>query len=172
MKVLTLVLCLFSFNSFAGFLIEPYAGVGNYKVVYNDSLVEDGDNESMTTFGGRLGMSFTLLSAGIDYQLDTIDEASRNTTSIFVGVDLPILLRFWGEYMISSNLEPDEGKTTYDFESGYSLGVGFTGLPFVSLNLEVEKTSYELGNDDIPALEGIKADWVSYLFSVSFPINL
>ena len=182
MKLLTIVLVLFSFNASAGFLIEPYAGIGSFATT-NGALsdaaelveddIEDGElsAESSTVFGGRIGYSFLLLSAGIDYEMDTFADGTRNTTSLFVGVDLPILLRFWAEYGLSSTYATtDEDLEDFDvtYDGGYSVGIGFTGLPFVSLNLEVENATYNFKDGDVE----FDSEWASYLFSVSFPINL
>ncbi len=171
MKLLTIVLVLFSFNASAGFLIEPYAGMGNYTSTVDATGIDGEDNEAMSIFGARLGYSFILLSAGIDYEVQTIDDGSFTNTSLFVGVDLPILLRFWGKYIISAQQSADDSSAvTGDFTSGYAVGLGFTGLPFVSLNLEAQQVSYEydLGG----SLDDTKIDFANLLFTVSFPINL
>lgn len=78
-----------------------------------------------------------------------------------MGLDLPILLRFWGEYFLSSEAE------NLTFKDGYSIGAGFTGLPFVSINLEAQTINYELEQS------GFKYDVASaaYLLSVSLPLS-
>lgn len=169
--MLTLMLGL-STNAFAGFLIDPYIGTGSFVGSFDaaNAAAEGNDikdaEESWTAVGSRVGYSFLLLSAGVDYQMATIDGDSSTNLSAFVGVDLPILLRFWGEYFINSDVEEESG-TTIDFTDGYGLGIGFTGLPFVSLNLEAQYLNYEIESS------GLEYDYatVSYLLSVSLPLD-
>ena len=160
-------------NANAGLLIDPYVGIGSTASTL-DLATSEKETASSNAVGARLGYSFILLSAGIDYQMmnakDALDEDMKMTnTSAFVGVDLPILLRFWAEYFFSSKLDGDTFDT-YDttFKDGYGLGIGFTGLPFVSINLEVETLNYDM------TVSGIDTDYsnASTLLSVSLPLNL
>ena len=173
LKVLgALLMCSLSLQSFAGLLIDPYIGYGQYRSTA-DFAKERSEAAGVTALGSRLGYSFILVSAGLDYQvLETEDvfeeEASITNLSAFVGVDLPILFRFWAEYFFSSNIDSNESGVDYGFKDGYGLGVGFTGLPFVSLNLELENLNYELevGNTDFDY------SVVQTVFSVSLPLDL
>ncbi len=58
--VAMMAVCL-SAQSFAGFLIDPYIGLGQAKTT--SDLATDGDSDSFTSFGSRLGYSFLLVSA-------------------------------------------------------------------------------------------------------------
>jgi hypothetical protein len=159
-------------NANAGFLIDPYFGIGSSKSTLDLSGVDD-ETASSTVAGARLGYSFILISAGIDYQMlsgkDALDEDMKVTsTSAFVGVDLPILLRFWGEYFFSSNIDGDTFDTNdTSFKDGYGIGIGFTGLPFVSINLEVETLNYDM------TISGLDYDYstASTILSVSLPLD-
>lgn len=170
MKILfTAVMVICAFNSQAGLLIDPYIGVGQSKTTL-DVVNNDDSSNTATYLGSRLGYSKFLFSAGIDYQIassEIQDEDSRiNNLSAFVGVDLPILFRFWAEYFISSDINNDD--LDLSFKNGYGLGVGFTGLPFVSLNLEIEALNFdaEVLNQDVDFTVA------QTVLSVSFPINL
>lgn len=167
--LLPLIVLTISLNTHAGFLIDPYIGAGNFTGVLDLDAGSDPDDieESLTAVGSRLGYSFLLLSAGLDYQMLTIDGENQTNMSAFVGVDLPILLRFWGEYFFSSEAD-DVEDTEIDFVDGYGLGVGFTGLPFVSLNLEAQFLNYE---GDISNVD-FDYQTVAYIFSVSLPLDL
>jgi len=164
---------LLSQSAFAGLLIDPYVGTGTFAGTFDaanaaaEGVDIDDSDENTTAVGSRLGYSFILLSAGIDYQLLTIDGDNNTNISAFVGVDLPILFRFWGEYFISSELEEESG-TSVDFVDGYGLGVGFTGLPFVSINLEAQFLNYEV------EASGLEYDYTTagYILSVSLPLDL
>ena len=170
--ILSLLLTLsVSFTAHAGLLVEPYIGMGTYATT-SDLADADDDGNSMSVVGGRLGYSFLLVSAGLDYQMANIEDGKRNNMSAFVGVDLPILLRFWAEYTFNSTVTNDDlDDSGFDiaFKSGTSLGIGFTGLPFVSLNLEIENMKYTLEHDSV---DDIDLDWAGYVFSVSLPLDL
>jgi len=154
----------------AGILIDPYVGAGShvsaFDAVSSGSSVSDSSN-SASVFGARLGYSFLLLSAGIDYQKMTVDDTELTNTSLFVGFDLPILVRAWAEYFLAADGDSDF-NSAYKFKDGYGVGIGFTGLPFVSLNLEIQNINYE------SELSGAVYDnaTAATIFSVSFPINL
>lgn len=169
---LMIVLCsvFMSVNAFSGLLIDPYVGVGRATSTISASgfSVTDPDPESTTSVGARLGYSFLLLSAGIDYEMVTAGDDKLTNLSAFVGVDMPILIRAWAEYFVSSKFDVD-GGVDRDFKDGYGIGLGFTGLPFVSLNLEVQNLNYEY---DLTS--AVKADQAvtATTFSVSLPLDL
>lgn len=158
----------FSLSARAGLLVDPYIGYGSYGTTA-DLADAEFSGKGFTALGSRLGYSFLLVSAGIDYEMDTFSDGKRTNMSAFVGVDLPILLRFWAEYTFNSDLQFDDLNSNIDiaFKNGQSFGIGFTGLPFLSINLEIETAKYALeasGGD-------IDLDWASYLLSVSFPLD-
>tara|TARA_B100001971_G_scaffold215190_1_gene259650 strand:- start:80969 stop:81490 length:522 start_codon:yes stop_codon:yes gene_type:complete len=168
--LLPLFLLTLTFNAHAGFLIDPYIGTGSFAGTLDLANGADADDveETVTAMGSRVGYSFLLVSAGIDYQILSVDGESQNNISAFVGVDLPILLRFWGEYFISSDADVEgDVETSLDFKDGYGLGVGFTGLPLVSLNLEVQYLNYEGEASNIK----FDYDTVAYIASVSLPLD-
>lgn len=169
--VIALMATCLSVQSFAGLLIDPYLGMGQAKTT--SDLATDGDSDGFTSFGSRLGYSFILVSAGIDYQMvkseSDGDDVNVTNTSFFVGVDLPILLRAWAEYQISSDYDLDGSNLDVEFKDGYSVGVGFTGLPLVSLNLELAVTNYEI---DAGVLGTLDYSAASTMFSVSLPLDL
>lgn len=157
------ILACLSTSSFAGLMLEPYLGTGQYATSFDSSLLTDSeaDGESYTTVGGRVGYSFLLVSAGLDYELMSLDDASVTNTGFFVGVDLPILFRFYGKYIFNSNFDDDD--IDLDFENGTVVGVGFTGLPFVVINLEVSSLNYtfDLSGNDVDAAVAATALTVS-----------
>lgn len=150
LKLSLLILSVFCMGqASAGLLIDPYVGAGRAASAITTPSgyplsVSDPDATSTSSIGSRLGYSFLLFSAGIDYEMLKADKDNITNTSLFVGVDLPILFRFWAEYMLSSKLDADSG-IDFDFQNGYSIGAGFTGLPFVSINLELATLNYQYG---------------------------
>lgn len=156
----------FTLQAHSGLLIEPYVGYGSIATT-TDVPSDDNETETGAFVGGRLGYSFLLVSAGVDYNTGSAGDYDRTSTSAFVGVDLPILLRFYGKYTISSDLENSDNDFEYDFKSGYAVGVGFTGLPFVSLNLEAgaEKYEVEIAGTDYDV------DAANILATISLPLD-
>lgn len=190
MRISKLAIALFSLFLFtstvqAGVLVEPYAG-------YSIGLSKDYGNStydySTPQFGARLGYQFLGLMAGVDYSLSssfdlnekdkttgatTKTSSEKNQVGLFVGYNLPMLLRAWGTYYLDANLKNTPVPATTYNGNGYALGVGFTGLPFVSLNLEYRSFSY-----DSSKTSGTKSTltpkWKmnEILFSISLPINI
>lgn len=167
--LVTLVVTMVASAAQAGFMIDPYIGIGQTKTSVDVASADD-ETSTSTVLGSRLGYSFILVSAGIDYQIMKAEDAAEddvtvNNISAFVGVDLPILFRFWAEYFISSNYDSDDLDVS--FKDGYGIGIGFTGLPFVSLNLEIEALNYDVdfgGND-------FDYTVASTILSASIPFN-
>ncbi|MGI4991201.1 outer membrane beta-barrel protein [Halobacteriovorax sp. GFR7] len=159
--LVAMMIMIAGFQAQAGIYVEPY-------LAYNILGDTDGDDTTGLNIGGRLGYSLPMLvSFGVDYNMGTydIDGTDADTTNLgaFVAVDLPILLRGYASYYFSSDLEA--GNVTYD-GSGVALGVGFTMLPFVSLNVEYRTMSYD-GS-------GAQADFDAeeILVGVSLPLDL
>ncbi|MCF8058531.1 MAG: hypothetical protein K9K67_04490 [Bacteriovoracaceae bacterium] len=191
-----LSLFVFSSNTKAGVLIEPYLGfslAGSGDTTFGTNKYEH--SYSSPTIGGRLGYGMLGFMGGIDYSMQTFDlESERGSTTnkdgvkksqlgIFVGYNLPILLRVWGTYFLSSSLEGDDPQTAsnlidsryeYSSGSGYALGAGFTGLPFVSVNLEYRTLEYDKLEVSGTALSTYneKTDLSEIMLSVSLPLDL
>lgn len=160
-------------NSFAGLLIDPYVGVGQLKSTLDIASNSDDESGTSSVVGSRLGYSFLLLSAGVDFEMVKSklgdDDTDVTNTSFFVGVDMPILVRAWAEYFVNSKFELDGDKDyEFEFKDGFGVGLGFTGLPFVSINLELQTLNYET------ELSSFKGDLktASTVLSVSLPLDL
>lgn len=205
-----LVFLLMSFFAFAphsraGILIEPYlgysfAGSGDMSLTdtSNGQTTQYDQDFSTVTYGGRLGYQTFGLMLGIDYSMQSFDMTStvgsievedgveRSQLGIFVGYELPILLRAWATYYVNATMDgtdaPSSGNQIYSNTSefkdgkGYALGVGFTGLPFISINLEyrtMEYDTYAVSNIELTdAVYSDKLDLSEILLSVSLPLNL
>jgi hypothetical protein len=173
MKKLLLVLALglgFTSTSHAALMVEPYIGyeMGSGSIGSTDFKVTG------TDLGLRLGYHTGLMFWGaLDYTMGTgtLDpdtgpnqDAKRSSLGAVIGVDLPILFRVWAGYGFTDDVKMDsdtmKGKYT-------KLGVGFTALPFVSLNLEVISDKW----DDSANGGDPDAKNTSYLLSVSLPLN-
>lgn len=139
----------------AGLLIEPVVGynLGNFEV---DSPGVDKEKFAGPSIGGRLGYQNYGFQLGLDYlgtslSVDDNDysDFKSNEFAGFVGFEFPILLRVYAGYIFSSNTEGkfDNGtsKETLELEggTGTKLGVGFTLLPFLDINVEYRKVTYD-----------------------------
>lgn len=163
----------------AGLLVEPYMG---YKLGTYESNTDKWTYNS-PQLGARLGYSYLLFMAGLDYSFSTAEYKGDGTTAdagdfknstmgIFAGVELPILLRAWGTYYFNQKLTDEEGSESgAEYKGdGIGLGVGFTGLPFVSLNVEYRKFSYDEKEFE-STKSSISNDSSEVFFSVSAPFD-
>jgi hypothetical protein len=155
----------------AAFLVEPYLGM------HFNSEAEDADADiSGMGIGARVGYQNLGLMLGLNYKSADLEFEPDNSAisnydveqthyGVFVGYEFPILIRAWVEYVIGGSAEFKTGD--YDSISGTQLGVGYTGLPFVSLNLEIGNLTYEDGPTGFT-----DQDISTYMLSVSLPLTL
>ncbi len=156
----------------ASFLVEPILGynIGNF-----ESFTGEDQSAKGIGIGGRLGFEYLGLQGALDGSFSTLDiddniddDGELREFGLFIGYDFPILFRVWAGYMFSANME--RGNT--DFRgSGTKVGVGFSPLPLLSLNLE-----YKMINFDELEFGGVTTsadrDLNTLFFSVSVPLNL
>ncbi|MBP9682544.1 MAG: hypothetical protein KBD76_14145 [Bacteriovorax sp.] len=138
-----------SFQAKASILIEPHLG---YNMIGGGTTAGTKYSYNGPQYGMKLGAQYLGLMAGVDYNLSsytwkretalatTNDKFDRNELGVFVGYNLPILLRVWGAYYFSHTAKDQEASgvsATGDKYKGNAkeIGLGFTGLPFLSLNL-------------------------------------
>lgn len=156
----------------AGILLEPYLGyhTGDFgQATKNDT--------SGVSFGARAGYQTMGFMFGVDYMTgkwtsDSTPKADVTPTDIgvFVGYNFPVLLRVYGVYGFKDEAKAEASGNSNKFEGDGSikLGVGFTGLPFVSLNLEYITNKFDEvnGNKITPEAEG-----KFYGLTVSLPLD-
>lgn len=143
-----------SISANASFLIEPHLGYnihssttwGNATVDYNGAQ-----------YGARLGLQTLGLMGGFEYNHASYEKEvtasgttskadfGRNEMGLFVGYKFPILLRAWLGYNFSAKETQSTGGDINDYLKGSSteIGIGYTGLPFLSLNLSYKMLSYD-----------------------------
>lgn len=147
----------FSGAARASLLIEPHVGYilgGNAD--YNGADVSYNGPD----YGARLGGQWLGVMAGLDYTHSTFAadfkttagsgelERKRDMIGIFAGYNFPILLRAWATYYFSaktSNTQTNSFGTNGNYTKGNAteLGIGFTGLPFLSLNLSYRMSTHD-----------------------------
>ena len=147
----------FSQSAKAGFMVEPYLGtLLNSDVTANDCNNNCKSDVSGNVFGAKAGFKSLGLSVGLDYQMTS--GTSQNEASgsdeldiaiseygIHVGYDFPILFRVYATYWLNSEINSSNGPNydvTFKKASGYTLGVGYSFLPMVALNLEIKNLHY------------------------------
>lgn len=137
-------------NANAGFLIEPFI---DYAVSGKAKSGSDSDDVSSTLFGARLGLTTLGFMYGLEYNTgnytvedDTGDSDGKVTNmGAFVGYEFPVMFRVWATYYFDSTATPDpEGNSDFDMKgSGMRFGIGYTGLPYLSINLQYMTTTYD-----------------------------
>lgn len=160
---LLLLSILFIQTASAGILIEPQLGyIVSGKGDYTDSGVKVSGKYNGVQYGARLGYQVLGLMGGLSYQAATYTTSltcalctptsakvdyKQDAFGVFVGYNAPILIRAWIGYNFSVK-ETSSTSNTYvtngDWSKGHSteLGVGFTGLPFLSVNVIYRMLSY------------------------------
>ena len=169
----------FSSYSEAALLIEPVLGYNlGSKVEFEDDSYSGGRGMG---FGGRIGYQNLGLQLGIDYLNSSIDlddndfdkDVKASEWAGFVGFRFPLLFKVYAGYIFAANGESEASGLDVELSSGSGMkaGVGFTGLPFIDLNIEYRKGTYDefkISGQD----QDEKVDFSSILFSVSLPFTL
>ncbi|RLA64670.1 MAG: hypothetical protein DRQ88_07275 [Epsilonproteobacteria bacterium] len=185
MKKLLILFCLFSHPAQAWLIVEGNVGYGisnewekeNYADVQYDGMVVNGRLGvkvfNFLIFGGEYSWSDNYFeymdnSSGIGYKIPS----PRTDYGVFAGIDLPIMLRFWASYYIQSELKMDNLNGTKLNGFGYGAGVGWTFLPFVSINGEYRKYEYDSSVGDIALGSDDKLTGNWFLISVGFYADL
>lgn len=144
----------------ASWLVEPSLGyAAKSKLTIEGTGVDVESSGSPAVLGLKLGFQYFGLMGGFSYKenLETDYDFVFNGTSfddekekrrdfgLFIGYNLPTMLRVWGSYYFDTKSETKSGPDSGDWISGSSLGlgVGWTVLPLISLNLEYLATSYD-----------------------------
>ena len=171
---------LFTLPARAEILLEPLVAYNLHSKL--DVAREDNYSGGGTGFGGRAGYQKLGFQLGVDYLHSDLDfddsDFGKNVTmdefAGFVGFEFPFLIRVYGGYIFAANGDSSYRDSTIrrDFElsggTGSKFGIGFTGLPFVCINLEYrqgEFDEYDLGNTTVNE----KVKYSAYLLSVSLP---
>lgn len=144
----------------AGLLLEPYIGyeVGTLEADYTSGGGTLKYDTSGVTFGARVGYTFpAMFWVGLDYSISSgdadvdsdpgnnyqSDTGQRSSLFAVVGIDLPILLRVYAGYGFMNEFKIDDSASSTYTGSAVKVGLGFTSLPFVSLNAEYIMSTYD-----------------------------
>ena len=165
----------------AGLLIEPLVGFSKGEVTTtSDGIAKDKFDFTGMSYGGRLGYQQLGFQLGLDYlnsnnNVDDNDWDSYTSSEWagFVGFEFPVLLRVYAGYIFSATGEADYQNLKVDFieGSGTKFGIGFTGLPFVDINLEYRSVTY--GDAEVSGAKvGQEQTYDAYMLSFSLPFVL
>lgn len=160
----------------AALLLEPHLG-------FNLGSTGDGESYNGAQYGMRLGYQQLGFMAGLDFTRSAFDQEmtyngvtadqkmERNEWGVFAGYNFPILVRAWAAYYFANTTKNTSASTEYT-GSTTELGVGFTALPFLSVNL-----MYRMINlDEFKASNGAKSaqdtSTQEYVIGVSLPLTL
>jgi hypothetical protein len=165
----------------ADVLLEPLVG---YSLATKLDF-EDADSYSGgrgPSYGGRLGYQKLGFQVGLDYLHSSIDmddkdfkeNVSMDEWAAFVGFEFPILFRVYGGYIFSATGESEgAGNTQIDFKSGsgFKAGLGFTLLPFLDINFEYRRGTFDewkAGNTKFD--KGV--DYNAFMIGLSLPFTI
>jgi hypothetical protein len=182
MKCLKLIFSLFLITFFvsvpkseAGLLIEPLVG-------FSTGNIDDGTDDISSkglSFGGRLGYQNLGFQLGVDYLNSTLDledvpsDYQISDWAAFIGYKFPIMLRVYAGYILNSvaTTEYQNVETKFEKGNGTKIGIGFTGLPFVNINLEMRQGNWdEVTSGNLSVEQEIK--YKIFMLGVSVPFTL
>jgi len=182
--VLTLSLFVVSFSANAGLLVEPTLG---YMISgeYDSGGTTKPDIGGMM-YGARAGYGMMGFHVGAEYTMASLTYEANSTETdykgsymgAFVSYEFPVMLRAWATYYFSAKHELDETVAAGSVYagSGMGFGVGFTGLPFISINLEYRTLTFDELEDAVSPLSNgtlnPEHDATAFILSVSAPFDL
>jgi hypothetical protein len=174
----------------AGLLIEPHLG---YNLHSSTKLGTETIDSNGFQYGSKLGYQSFGFMGGLDYTHSSFtattkpnsgtsdkDERKRDEFGLFVGFKFPVLVKAWFGYNFiakesQSVLGPTSGTKAGEYYKGHSteIGIGFTPLPLVSINLSYKMLSYDKQNNTVATTAlNPKFEPKEIILGISFPINL
>ncbi len=174
--VLFLSIASVTFNqaAHAGLLLEPYVGY-----VSGTAKGETSTDYTGSSLGARVGFTMLGFGIGADYEANTIvDDGSpksdftRGEAGLFLAYKFPILFRLYATYVPTSSIYVKQSGTTTTLEKGTAtkIGLGYTGFPFININLEFNSAEYK----EAKGLGTLtpKVTTSGYALSISAPFDL
>lgn len=160
-------------SAHAALLIEPVVGY-NFGSLTNSATDFD-ESATGVGYGARLGFQQLGFQLGLDYlssnlDVDSLDDNLKTTEfGAFIGYRLPVFLRVYAGYIFSGTGEL--GNTDYEDGTGTKLGLGFTGIPFIDLNLEYRSVAYDKAKSGSISVD-TETEYDVIMLSVSLPITI
>lgn len=143
-------------------------------------------------YGVRLGVQHLGLMGGLAYtrsaytlkitplfQAKGEDKQKQDEFGVFVGYNFPILFRAWlGHFFSVKQSQTENGTygTSADWNKGSAteIGIGFSGLPFISLNLSYRMLSFDKGYNPTDGEGPIRPNYKpkEIVLGISLPLTL
>ena len=194
--LLTPLLLLTLSTANAGFLVEPWLGYNmatsgkgatevGYNLEFEHSSPSIGAKIAYTRFNFEFGadlahQSFSLETDNETEGVTVKDDFKRTDIYLYAGLKLPVLMKGWFKYLVSSSFKGGEGggpsgwpeNTEFSKPSGFAIGIGYSAFPMVNLNAEFKKLSWGEYNA-YGRTETFREDMSlsEILFSVSLPLS-
>lgn len=167
----------------AGLLLEPVLGysLSKFETDLPGSSEEKANGASV---GGRVGYQNLGFQLGLDYLRSNLNVDDKNFKEDlvssefagFIGFEFPILVRVYAAYIFAASAESDvdfglgAGKQAFELNdgNGMKLGVGFTVLPFLDINVEYRKGTYSERKIGATKLD-VDTDFSAVMVGVSLP---
>lgn len=189
-----LFIFLIIFKVQAGVLLEPHLGyIISGKSDYVMASKNLTDSYGGLQFGGRVGYQLMGFMGGLsfahaNYSIDTAcsncspnsDKTSftQNAFGFFIGYNAPVLMRAWFAYHFS--LKETVDKSANYFSEGQcrkgsstEFGVGYSGLPVLSLNFVYRMLSYNTATtNNLGAITLFDSSPKEVVLQVSAPFDL
>lgn len=181
-----IILTVFASPAWAGLYLEPYVGYefGTGKgdiVVQSVGTVVVDEKDAGAAFGAKVGYSVLGFAFGADYMSARLTGKDQTTPpdpdskwkstdiGLFAQFSLPMLLKFSATYFLSTKLKEDDTELT---GSGFKLGVGFTMLPLISINLDMINNTYDDSKISGVVVTSTDVTLKTLMLSVSLPLDL
>lgn len=174
-------------------LFEPSLGYAIHsKEKVSGPGFETESSGNPTVLGVNLGFRYFGIMGGLSYKHNfktdydfelngqggfEDEKLKRRDIGVFAGYNFPAAFRVWGSYYFDTRREQTTGSDAGSkvLGSSWGLGLGFTGLPVVNLNLEYIKTSFDEQEDPRGRREDIDsrvdAKMSQIILSVSIPFH-
>jgi hypothetical protein len=166
---------------YAGLYFEPYVGyaVGTVDGKIGSTNIDVDSTSSV--FGAKLGGTILgMVAIGGEYmamknndddKTSADDDGSSDSTftGLFAQFSFPVLFKVSATYFLSAKYENTDNV---DMEgTGTKISVGFTGLPFVAINLDMINATFDEGSSN-GTKQTVDVDQSSTMLSVSLPLSL
>lgn len=200
MKLITLILSITLYCNYAkaDFHIEPYLGY-QFGTYTGESVAETGsgditfdvdDDQTGVAYGGKLGWGMLGFSFGVDYMKGMITSKGGGVTTdydvsalgAYAEFTFPIMLSvsasYFFDYKMVGDSSGEDSVDTTDSGNGFKVGVGFTFLPFISLNIDyivANIDDIELDDAkgvDIDKFKSADSTVKNIMIGISLPIDL
>jgi hypothetical protein len=157
----------------AGILLEPFMAyeTGKFKAPGGES------DAAGTSFGARVGYSMLGLFGALEYNVGSLTAKgtpdvtfSSNDMGLTVGYKFPILFQAYATYFLTSKASSSVSDVSGG--GGTRIGFGYTGLPFVALNVEMVSRKYNKLTPAGAAEVDQDNDLNTTAISLSLPFNL